>query len=136
MMRFLTGFALATMLATPAFGATPVRLDAVPWQPAWSALTGSVTQSDKFRVTVSAAPGTRVNLAASGLPQNWTGSWCTPRVCAPFRTTLDIPASGHASVEFQIIAPDDTAAHQHPPAHLRASDGASVATAVVRGGPS
>jgi hypothetical protein len=69
----------------------------------------------------------RLALSASGLPKRWIGSFCTDRVCAPFRTSVVVPAGGVKVVEFQVVP---TAAHKGS-ANVRidaASGGRPVAT--------
>jgi hypothetical protein len=105
-----------------------LTLLATPWSGA--GLTGSVPQSEKFLVTVAGAPGARVVLEAEGLPAGWIGSWCTDRVCAPYRTEYAIPAGGIGRVEFQIVPPGD-GVRSYPAVRLRAYDGASSATVRV-----
>lgn len=74
-------------------------------------LPGSVESTIKYRLVVTDAPGAHVDLAAAGLPQHWIGSFCTDRVCAPFRTSIVMPADGVKVVEFQVVP---TTAHAGP----------------------
>ena len=97
-------------------------------------LPGSIASTIKYRLVVTGAPGTKIALAATGLPRRWIGSFCTDRVCAPFRTTVVVPADGLKIVEFQVVP---MTAHNGP-ANVRidaAAGGRTVATvaAVVRG---
>jgi hypothetical protein len=130
-MRWLLVAICLVFAAAPA-GASgvPLGIAVGPWSGA--GLTGSVPASDKFGVTVRGTPGAHVRLVASGLPPGWIGSWCTDRICAPFRATLDLPARGSARVEFQIVPPDAAAARRHPGARLWASDGASSCSVRLR----
>ncbi len=66
-------------------------------------LPGSLASTYKYRLVVTGTPGSRVALAASGLPQHWIGSFCSDRVCSPFRVDLDVPADGVKIVEFQVV---------------------------------
>ncbi|HZX67476.1 MAG TPA: TlpA disulfide reductase family protein [Candidatus Elarobacter sp.] len=66
-------------------------------------LPGSVESTIKYRLVVTDAPGAHVGLAAAGLPQHWIGSFCTDRVCAPFRTSIVMPADGVKIIEFQVV---------------------------------
>lgn len=95
-------------------------------------LPGSVASTYKYRLVVTGAPGARITLAATGLPQRWIGSFCTDRVCAPFRTSVVVPASGVKIVEFQVVP---TTAHNGPASvRIAASSGgrtlATVGTTV------
>ncbi|HEY0382679.1 MAG TPA: redoxin domain-containing protein [Candidatus Elarobacter sp.] len=76
-------------------------LSLAPWTGA--DLPGSIASTFKYRLVVTGAPGAHVTLAASGLPKRWIGSFCTDRVCAPFRTSVVMPADGVKVVEFQVV---------------------------------
>ena len=76
-------------------------LSLAPWTGA--DLPGSITSTIKYRLVLTGTPGTKVTLAAGGLPQRWIGSFCTDRVCAPFRTTVIVPPDGVKVVEFQVV---------------------------------
>ncbi|HEV3086854.1 MAG TPA: redoxin domain-containing protein [Candidatus Elarobacter sp.] len=100
-------------------------LSLAPWTGA--DLPGSIASTIKYRLVVTGAPGMRLALSASGLPKRWIGSFCTDRVCAPFRTSVVVPAGGVKVVEFQVVP---TAAHKGS-ANVRidaASGGRPVAT--------
>ncbi|HTJ26338.1 MAG TPA: redoxin domain-containing protein [Candidatus Limnocylindria bacterium] len=81
-------------------GAT-LGLSLAPWT--GPDLPGSVTSTIKYRLVVTGAAGATVVLAASGLPAHWIGSFCSDRVCAPFRTELVLPPEGVKVVEFQVV---------------------------------
>ena len=66
-------------------------------------LPGSVASTFKYRLVLTGVPGAKIALTATGLPQHWIGSFCTDRVCAPFRTSVVVPPSGVKVVEFQIV---------------------------------
>jgi peroxiredoxin/tetratricopeptide (TPR) repeat protein len=66
-------------------------------------LPGSVSSTYKYRLVVAGTPGKTVALEASGLPKRWVASFCSDRQCAPFRTTVALPASGVKVIEFQVI---------------------------------
>ena len=66
-------------------------------------LNGSVPGTAKFGLAVRGAPYASVRLRASGVPPGWIASFCTDRVCAPFRVTLTLPQSGTQLIEFQLI---------------------------------
>ena len=74
-------------------------------------LPGSVESTAKYRLVVTGRPGDPLTLSVSGLPQRWIGSFCTDRVCAPFRTAVVVPASGVKVVEFQVVP---TTEHKGP----------------------
>ena len=64
----------------------------------------------KYRLAVSGRTGSRVALAAHGLPSGWIGSFCSDRFCAPFRSTVVVPAEGVKIVEFQVVPAERVAA--------------------------
>jgi len=83
-----------------AHGAVPT-LSLAPWT--GPDLPGSVASTYKYRLVVTGAPGTHVALVEHGLPAHWIGSFCSDRVCQPFRTDVDVPAEGAKIVEFQVV---------------------------------
>ncbi len=84
-------------------------LSLAPWTGA--DLPGSIASTFKYRLVVTGAAGAKITLAASGLPQRWIGSFCTDRVCAPFRTSVVMPADGVKVIEFQVVP---TTEHKGP----------------------
>ena len=101
-------------------------LSLAPWTGA--DLPGSIASTFKYRLVVTGASGAKVTLAASGLPQRWIGSFCTDRVCAPFRTSVVMPADGVKVVEFQVVPTTE----RKGPVNVRidaTSGGRTVATA-------
>ena len=105
-------------------GAAPA-LSLAPWT--GPDLPGSIASTYKYRLVLTAAAGSRITLAAAGLPKRWIGSFCTDRVCAPFRTTVVVPPGGVKIVEFQVVP---TTAHNGP-ANVRidaVTGGRTVAT--------
>jgi thiol-disulfide isomerase/thioredoxin len=101
-------------------------LSLAPWTGA--DLPGAIASTFKYRLVVTGAPGAKIALAASGLPQRWIGSFCTDRVCAPFRTSVVMPADGVKIVEFQVVPTTE----RKGPVNVRidaSSGGHTVATA-------
>jgi thiol-disulfide isomerase/thioredoxin len=97
----------------------------VPWTGA--DLPGSVPSTIKYRLAVAGSPGASVDLAAKGLPKGWVASFCTDRLCAPFRVQVALPASGVKVIEFQLIP--DKPGDPEPRVTIEATDGASSAQA-------
>lgn len=91
-------------------------------------LPGSVASTYKYRLVVAGTPGKSVALAASGLPKRWIASFCSDRECAPFRTTVELPASGVKVIEFQVIP--ESAASAAPTVRVD-GDGASASVKVA-----
>jgi peroxiredoxin len=89
-----------TVALDVAHGAS-TALSLAPWT--GPDLPGSVASTYKYRLVLTGAPGAKIALTASGLPRRWIGSFCTDRVCAPFRTSVVVPPSGVKVVEFQVV---------------------------------
>jgi peroxiredoxin len=101
------------------------QISLAPWTGA--DLPGSVQSTIKYRLAVAGSPGATVNLATKGLPKGWVASFCTDRICAPFRVQLALPASGVKVIEFQLI-PDEPGSPE-PRITIEATDGASTVKA-------
>ncbi|MGZ3516071.1 MAG: hypothetical protein ACXWNK_01140 [Vulcanimicrobiaceae bacterium] len=111
---------LAALLAT--------TLSLSPW-------TGKVSptanpQAVQYRLTVHGAPKATVNLEASGLARGWIASFCTDRICSPFRVTMPLSPSGVGRIEFQVIRDDDSAPRKTH-VTVRSDDGAVTALDVT-----
>lgn len=65
-----------------------------------------------YRLAVHGAPNSSVRLQARGLATGWIASFCTDRLCSPFRYTVSLDAHGAAVLEFQAIRVDPSAAHR------------------------
>ncbi|MDQ6940915.1 MAG: redoxin family protein [Candidatus Eremiobacteraeota bacterium] len=91
----------ATVALDAAHPAGKTALSLAPWT--GPDLPGSVASTYKYRLVVAGTPGKTVALAASGLPKRWIASFCSDRLCTPFRTTVAVPASGVKVIEFQVI---------------------------------
>lgn len=74
--------------------------------PSTKALSGTVPNARLYLLRVTGKPGESVLLRATGLPREWIASFCTPRVCAPFRVSFQMPRKGELDTELQIIPPD------------------------------
>ncbi|MBV9438376.1 MAG: redoxin family protein [Candidatus Eremiobacteraeota bacterium] len=66
-------------------------------------MPGAIASTLKYRLVVAGKPGANVALFADGLPKRWIASFCSDRVCAPFRTTVSLPAAGVKVIEFQVV---------------------------------
>ncbi len=107
---------------TPRFGVT-----LAPWT--GPDLPGSVPDTIKYRLAVTAAAGKSVKLEASSVPPHWIASFCSDTVCEPKRTTVSIPPSGVKLVEFQLVPPQSRAAA--PKVRVTGTDGATSANATT-----
>jgi peroxiredoxin len=74
-----------------------------PWTGA--DLPGSIPNTIKYRLAVAGVAGKTVALTTSGVPKGWVASFCSDKVCAPFKTSVSIPESGVKIVEFQLVPP-------------------------------
>lgn len=108
----------------------PPSLSLAPWT--GPDLPGSIASTVKYRLAVTGAPGTKLTLAASGLPKYWIASFCTDRVCSPFRVAVVVPPDGVKIIEFQVVPTTRTAAAA-PTVRIDASAGSRrVATVGAR----
>jgi peroxiredoxin len=118
----------ATVALDTAGGARRTTLSLTPWT--GPDLPGSIASTFKYRLVVAGAPGKTVALSAAGLPQRWIASFCSDRVCAPFRTSIAIPESGVKVVELQVIPYSQV----HAPPTIRVlGDGANAAVRLPHG---
>jgi hypothetical protein len=114
-LRLIAALALAVLplgwgtTQTMAAELPPLGLSLAPWT--GPDIPGSVASTIKYRLVVTGAAGAAVVLAESGLPAHWIGSFCSDRVCAPFRTELVLPPEGVKVVEFQVVP---TSAYRGP----------------------
>jgi hypothetical protein len=116
----------ATVALAAAHPEGKTALSLAPWT--GPDLPGSVSSTYKYRLVVAGTPGKTVALAASGLPKRWVASFCTDRVCAPFRTTVALPESGVKVIEFQVIP--QAAAASAPTVRVD-GDGASASVRIA-----
>lgn len=106
-------------------GAATVSL--APWTGA--ELPGSVPNTIKYRLVVTGSAGKNVALRALDVPKGWVASFCSDRVCAPFRVSVSIPGSGVKIVEFQLVPP--SAGARVPKVRVTANDGGRASTATT-----
>ena len=116
--------------ATVALGLGPAHATSVSLAP-WTGanLPGSIPNTLKYRLIVAGTVGRNVLLSANGVPRGWVASFCTDRVCAPFKVTVAIPDSGIKIVEFQLVPPSARAAV--PRVRVTGSDGAHESSATT-----
>jgi thiol-disulfide isomerase/thioredoxin len=106
-------------------GPRKTTVSLAPWTGA--DLPGSVPSTIKYRLAVAGNAGASVNLSTEGLPKGWVASFCTDRLCAPFKVGITLPASGVKVIEFQLI-PDSPGAAE-PRVTVLANDGTSSSSA-------
>lgn len=105
-MRFVEA-GLAAMLAVwePA-----AHLSIEPWSGSSFQTTGAAAA--KYRLEVTGKPQEVVHLKASGIASGWLAAFCTPKVCSPQRVDVEIPSSGEAVLQFELIRESDSAPKQ------------------------
>ena len=86
----------------------------------------AITGATKYRLTVTGEPGAHVHLRATGQAKGWIAAFCTDKVCSPDQTTLDLPASGHADISFELVRDDETAPPKSGLVTIRTDEGAKV----------
>jgi len=79
----------------------------------------------KYKLTISAPPHSTAHLRADNVAAGWIAAFCNNRVCAPSQVTQTIPASGKATLQFELIREDDHAA-KTTGATIVSDDGATV----------
>jgi len=117
--------------ATVALGLTaPSEGPAVSLAP-WtgSDLPGSVPNTIKYRLIVAGVAGRNVALKTADVPKGWVASFCTDKICAPFKVNVAIPDSGVKVVEFQLVPPQSKSAT--PRVRVIGSDGQHESTATT-----
>src|SRR5580700_8509904 len=63
----------------------------------------------KYRLKVTGAPESVVQLQVSGVAHGWLAAFCTPKFCSPQRIDVAIPSSGESVLQFELIRESDTA---------------------------
>src|SRR5438552_756655 len=89
-------FALISVLLSPWHGPS------LPTAP-----TGNYVTS--YAMSIRGAPRQRVALRADGVAKGWIAAFCTPRLCAPFHSTITLDGAGKARLEFSLIQTDPRA---------------------------
>jgi len=92
---------VALGLAHPSSVAT---VSLAPWT--GPELPGSIPNTIKYRLVVAGSAGKHLALAAKGVAKGWVASFCSDRVCSPFKVSVAIPPSGVKIIEFQLVPPD------------------------------
>jgi hypothetical protein len=98
----------------------------------WTGKTLPTANPDavQYRLTVHGEPNATVKLQATGVARGWIASFCTDRVCSPFRASLPLSGSGNGTMEFALIRDDDSAPRK---THVVvSSDDGAVATLDVK----
>jgi hypothetical protein len=99
------------------------HLSVQPWTGA-DLQTTSVNAA-KYRLEVSGRPDATIRLQASNVADGWLAAFCTPKICSPERIDAQLPHSGQAVLQFELIRESDSAPKQSG-ATITGADGASV----------
>lgn len=75
-----------------------------------------------YAVRVTAPAGSAVRLGVLDLPAGWIASFCTPRVCSPYRVTLPV-RTGSATIQLSYVRESPRAAALRR-LHVAVRDGA------------
>lgn len=118
MQTTLTAIALLLALSQPV-----THLSIQPWT--GTDLQTTSADAAKYRLEVSGKPNSTIRLQARGVADGWLAAFCTPRVCAPQRVDVDLPRSGEAVFQFELIRESNTGPKQSG-ATITGDDGASV----------
>jgi hypothetical protein len=120
--------ALAMVLALTQ---SATRLSIEPWT--GSDLQVTTSAAAKYRLEVSGKPNASVRLRAVDVAPGWLAAFCTPRVCSPRQIDAQLPRSGDAIFQFELIRESDQAPKRSG-ATITDDDGASVSVpAAYRG---
>lgn len=90
--------AIAMLLA---LAQAPTHLTVEPWTGAEFQTTPS--GAAKYRLKVNGKPNATVNLRALHVAQGWLAAFCTPKLCSPERINVQLPRSGEAIFQFELI---------------------------------
>jgi hypothetical protein len=118
MQSTLTAIALLLALSGPA-----THLSIQPWT--GNDLQTTSADAAKYRLEVSGRPDSTIRLEARNVADGWIAAFCTPRVCSPQRVDVDLPRSGQAVFQFELIRESNTAPKRSG-ATITGDDGAFV----------
>jgi hypothetical protein len=108
-------------------GRAQTMVSLTPWTGA--DLPGSTPNTIKYRLVVAGQPGRNVALHTADVPKGWVASFCTDRVCAPFKVSVALPDSGVKVIEFQLVPPGEKGTP--PKVRVIGTDGAASSTATT-----
>src|SRR5579863_6845297 len=114
---------IAALVLAGVLAAAPAHLEIQPWN--GKDLPTASQAAAKYRLIVTGKPNARMRLAATGVADGWLGAFCTPKVCAPGHVDVELPKSGRAVYQFELIREGDSAPSKSG-AHIVGDDGSSV----------
>jgi hypothetical protein len=98
---------IAALLLAAAVTAASAQLEIQPWN--GKDLPTASQSAAKYRLIVTGKPNERLRLEATRVADGWLGAFCTPKVCAPGHVVVDLPKSGRAVYQFELIREGDSA---------------------------
>lgn len=119
---------LAALLAV---AQSATQLTVKPWT--GTDLQVTTDSAAKYRLEIAGRSNASVRLRAVGVASGWIAAFCTPKLCSPQRLDVQLPPSGNAVVQFELIRETDNAPKRSG-ATITDGAGASVSVpAVYRG---
>lgn len=101
----------------------PTHLAIEPWTGSdFQVTTGAAA---KYRLEVSGKPNDTIRLSARGVSAGWLAAFCTPKLCSPQHVDVQLPRSGIAVFQFELIR-IEVGAPKRSRATITGNGGASV----------
>lgn len=88
-------------------------------------LQTTTSAAAKYRLAVVGKPKASLHLQASGVADGWIAAFCTPKFCAPQHVDTQLPASGQAVFQFELIR-ESAGAPKTSSAKISVTDGPSI----------
>jgi len=120
---------IAAFLLSALVAAAPAHLQIQPWN--GKDLPTASRSAVKYRLVVSGKPNAHVRLEATAVAKGWIAAFCTSEVCAPGHVAIDLPQSGQAVYQFELIREDD-AAPRKSGARIVGDDGSSIDVPIAK----
>jgi len=112
--------AIALLLA---LAQAPTELSIQPWT--GTDFQTTTTTAAKYRLEVDGKPNATVRLRALHVENGWLAAFCTPKLCSPHEIDVQLPHSGSAVFQFELIR-ESLHAPKHSGATISVSDGGSI----------
>lgn len=114
---------IAALLLSSLLAAASAHLQIQPWN--GRDLPTASHAAVKYRLVVSGKPNAHVRLEATAVANGWIAAFCTSDVCAPGHVAIELPESGQAVYQFELIREDDNAPRKSG-ARIVGDDGSSI----------
>ncbi|HLX25803.1 MAG TPA: hypothetical protein VKR05_02325 [Candidatus Cybelea sp.] len=99
------------------------QLSIQPWT--GSDFQTTTTTAAKYRLEVDGKPNATVRLRALDVAHGWLAAFCTPKFCSPQQLDVQLPHSGSAVVQFELIR-ESLTAPKRSGAKIAVSNGAPI----------